>query len=375
MNCHADDANNTLNNIPNIIHFICISPMRFELYHYIAIKSAYKMHKPDIIYVYVDVEPRNNFYWECIKKYITIEIIIPPKKFRGRSIPYPQYQADIIRLEKLIERGGIYLDIDNFSLKPFTDLINNPNNKLIMGASPYKGLSVVEKLQDVDAISNSIIMTIPNHPLLTKWYEEMDQYMDDKIKWAYHAVCLPRDIINRNKELANIVTILDWHTYFCPFDWEQYPYIFDENFNHMMYKLDNFYTIVFYQTMVYDTYLKNLNIHFFKNNNNIFTQLFKKYVKFPINKLDQLYDMLWALYKGGDWKILDEYATLYNDMYSTHKNNININSLFLLSYAQYQLEKYTECRQNCEIIIKSNNIEDNIKNMAKYFLEKCNVIS
>lgn len=261
--------------IPNIIHFICISPMVFKIYHYIAISSA-MIHNPDIIYIYVDKEPENNIYWEDIKKNkkVIVEKITPSDIFRGVKILHPQYQADIIRLEKLIQRGGMYLDIDNMSLKSMQDLFDND---LVIGATFTDQNN--EENGGIDAMSNSIILARKNHPFLIEWYNNIHKYIYNGNPWAYHAVCLPRDILIKDKNLMDQVTLLDWHKKLCPRGlWKELPYIFNENENDRISDLDGFYTLVFYQTLFRDKYLIDITLDSVINNNDIFSKLFKKYV-------------------------------------------------------------------------------------------------
>ena len=288
--------------IPNIFHFICISPMKFELYHYLAVKSALLVHKPTTIFIYVDKEP-DGVYWELIRPFVIVETIVVTDTYFGVPVTYPQYKADIIRLEKLIERGGIYMDIDNLSIKSFTELFEN--NTLIMGGSLDKMPDVTEVTDEyipmLDAISNAIIMCEPNHPFLKKWYEELPNNLIGK-SWAYHAVCLPREILRNNKFSG--IKILHWNKYFCPIHmFDNDPFIFHSYGNSRINEITSCYTLVFYQTMVYDKYLKNITPESLFNTDCIFSRLFKKYLqasdveeaykkKYWVTLLDSKYDMI-----------------------------------------------------------------------------------
>ena len=66
------------------------------------------------IIIYNNIEPIGNKYWENIIKYpsVKIEKLIPPSSFDGFDLKHFQYKADVVRIEKLYEHGGIYLDID-----------------------------------------------------------------------------------------------------------------------------------------------------------------------------------------------------------------------------------------------------------------------
>lgn len=316
--------------IPNIFHFIAISPMRIELYHYLAITSAHDIHKPDKIYLYTDKEQTDNIYWNLLLPIITPEIITIPHTFHGISINFPQYQADIIRLEKLIERGGIYMDIDNLSIRPFTEFLNTTS--VIMGGSidslPNVKVIGKEHIKDLDAISNSIIMTPPNNPFLKKWYEELPNNLINK-PWAWHAVCLPREILKQNDYDINI---LHWNNYFCPIHMmDNNPFIFDSSCNHMIDKITTSYTLVFYQTMVYDKYLKNITYEYMLTNDNIFTKLYRKYVQ-SINP-ETLFILCRQYYENGQFKLLEDASKICLFNYPHPHPNHDI-SKFYLEYSK-----------------------------------------
>ena len=360
--------------IPKIFHFIRISPMKFKIYHYLAIMSTYVINKPEKIYVYVDEEPQNNIYWESIKQYITIEKIIPPKIFRGVIIDPPQYQADIIRLEKLLERGGIYLDIDNLTLSSFENLLDN---HFVMGGSPQK--NTPENLENkdffdkdcidkMDAISNSIIMAIPNHPFIKEWYDKIHLYINDKYPWAYHAVCLPRDILKENKEYFETVKIMNWMKYFCPEGmWKDDPYIFKENEyindnkQNKINELNNFYTLVFYQTLFQDKYLKKLDYFNVKYSNNIFSSIFSKYLRMMNNSEDDIIKLLWNNYLDHEWESLENNGIICEDIFKNDDNYNYYLSKFFVAYSQSAQKKFIESLNNFNTLIENNNVPDDIK--------------
>ena len=87
----------------------------FNIMRYLAIKSAYDVNKPDNIFFYYCYEPHGE-WWEKAKKYITPIKVEPPKEIFGNPIKSYAHQADVIRLQLLIEEGGIYLDSDTLCL-------------------------------------------------------------------------------------------------------------------------------------------------------------------------------------------------------------------------------------------------------------------
>ncbi len=332
--------------IPKIFHFVCITPMKFELYHYLAIVSTHFTNSPEKIYVYVDSEPRNNFLWESVRQYVTIERITVHKQFRGVEILHPQYQADIIRLEKLIQRGGVYLDIDTFVLKSFDDdLLLLSDHETVMG-----GDIVDDK---IETLSNAIILSVPNSAFLQLWYDTMDKYMYNGYPWAYHAVCLPKNILAQRQDLHDKVKVLSWNSYFRPFGWKiKVPFIFDNNRKDEISKLDAYYTVVFYQTIVYDKYLKNLTVDYFNKNDNIFTTLFSKYVMELKKYKASLYKSLWSNYNSKLWQSLEFNADIFVGLFVGEPVDKDYTyALFFLAFAQYKLEKFHKSKENYEKLL------------------------
>ena len=114
-------------NIPNIIHYIFglkEQTEEFQFVYYLSIYSNYLINNPNIIYFHYQYLPYG-YWWEKIKPLLTLEKIIPPSEIYGNKIFHYAHQTDIIRLQKLILHGGIYLDIDTICLKSFEDLLNN----------------------------------------------------------------------------------------------------------------------------------------------------------------------------------------------------------------------------------------------------------
>ena len=111
--------------IPKVIHFIFFGFTEFEYVHYLAVKSALKVHKDYQIKLHHTKLPQNNPLWNEISKQVTLVYCEPPTHFNGVELTSFQYKADVKRLEILIQEGGIYMDIDVISLKPFDNLLNN----------------------------------------------------------------------------------------------------------------------------------------------------------------------------------------------------------------------------------------------------------
>ncbi len=113
---------NEKTSIPNIIHFVFVNETFLEpflFYHYLAIYSAYLVNKPDKIYFYHKALPFGE-NWEKLLEIpnLILEEVDIPSKLKEKPLLNYAHKADVIRLEKLYERGGVYMDMDTISVRP-----------------------------------------------------------------------------------------------------------------------------------------------------------------------------------------------------------------------------------------------------------------
>lgn len=237
------------NKIPNIIHFIFFNSMEFLPLHYTAIKSAIEVHKPKKVYLYNDTRPVNNKYWDKIVQNDIVEVvdITAPTEYNGIKLEKPQYKADITRMELLIQQGGIYMDLDVVSLNSFENLLDH---SLVLGVEAADDENTTD-LNEVKSITNAVMLTEPNHPFMKEWFKQIGDNLENK-EWAYHAVCLPLDIL---KQTEYDVKILPRKS-FMPFDFRD-EYIFNDDRSHLT-KLEDSYTIHMWQTIWLDK-INNIN--------------------------------------------------------------------------------------------------------------------
>src|SRR5258708_6871344 len=115
--------------IPNVIHFIFgfapdFGGKPFSLVHYLAVKSAYMVNKPDCINLFCQHEPQGE-WWEKAKRYVNVVRVAPPEEVFGVRLYHFAHKADVMRLQVLMDQGGIYLDMDIICVRPFTPLLGH----------------------------------------------------------------------------------------------------------------------------------------------------------------------------------------------------------------------------------------------------------
>jgi len=89
--------------------------------HHAAVLSAARVNRPRQILFWHEHEPTGE-WWDASRPYLTLRKISAPTEVFGRPLLHPAHQADVVRLEALIEHGGVYMDSDVWCLKPFADL-------------------------------------------------------------------------------------------------------------------------------------------------------------------------------------------------------------------------------------------------------------
>ena len=253
--------------IPNIIHFIYFfgpNSRPFSYLNYLAVKIAHTVQQPDAIYFHCNEEPVGNIHWDNIKQYVTIVPTTQPTEYMGIRLEYPQYQADITRLQILLEQGGIYLDTDTLLLKPLTPFLDS------------ECVMCYDK-PDHSSINNALIMSAPGSRFIDKWLKAIPTNFRADI-WAYHAVVLPLELYKEDPALLN----LQGQEAFAPFGFND-KYIFSDNPADVK-RLDNTYAVHLWDT-IWNNELSQINNDYLVTAENLFTRLFKKYWNKRIMKI------------------------------------------------------------------------------------------
>lgn len=187
--------------VPDIIHFIWLTGPNsrpFSYINYLAVKAAALVHKPSKLLMHCNVAPEDNPHWDNASKFFTLVPCNAPEEIRGVPIKYVQYQSDVLRMEILIQHGGIYIDSDMILLRPLHDLMDS-------------SLTLAE--ESPSSIANGVILAAPESEFLKIWQDKIPEAMKSPT-WAYHAVVLPVQLFH---EYPHLVTIRD-SSYFFPLD-------------------------------------------------------------------------------------------------------------------------------------------------------------
>ena len=165
--------------IPNIIHFVYFGGRPLGLVEYLAVRSAIEVNKPEVVYWYGD-EELSGEWGEKILKLVCFEKVKTINVAFGVAIVHPAHKADILRLQKLIERGGIYLDLDVICRNPFTPLLNN---RVVLGKEVNMGKLV--------GLCNAVILAQKQENYTRRFLEGFDP---NRSLWQGFRSTGPKDI-------------------------------------------------------------------------------------------------------------------------------------------------------------------------------------
>lgn len=214
--------------IPNKFHFVHLtdggSYRPFGLHHYLCIKSCHDVNEPDEIVFYCNVEPTGE-WWDKAKQYVRVVLVEPPTEIFGHPITQLAHKSDVIRLQVLMEEGGIYADMDTLFIKPYTPFLNN---KCVLGEQNVGGAEGLcpavimsesgdESLMDAEFIKTWLIN-------FQGWFQGGPPGSDG---WCTHSVILPAQMA---KQFPDKVFVADYKCFFWPlYHGEHLKWLFEDN--------------------------------------------------------------------------------------------------------------------------------------------------
>lgn len=199
--------------IPDVVHFVLVSNdgQRSELSyaHFLSIKTALARMNASAIKLHTFDLDTDNEWWRQVQDRVTLvrmdrDEIVPPHGLLLSELSLA-HQADVIRLDIIQREGGIYLDLDVYTLKPFTDLLGNERDMLLghEGANRY-------------GLCNAVIIARPDSDFIALWRDSYKTF--NPKKWNEHSVLKPKQLQVAHPSL---VCPLAPTVFFWPF-WEKW---------------------------------------------------------------------------------------------------------------------------------------------------------
>lgn len=195
--------------IPNQFHFVFgLKKQRkpFHLCYYLCIESCFRVNQPDKIYFYYHYEPYGK-YWDLAKRRVIPERVdlngfVSQYKYGFRNRHCKRYRyahhSDFIRLEKLIERGGIYADIDTIFVNRIPEILFSKPFALGRENDVY----CFKTKQSRPSLCNAFILSRKQSDFAIIWLENMEKEFDGS--WSEHSTFLPQRLSEQYPSLIHV---------------------------------------------------------------------------------------------------------------------------------------------------------------------------
>ncbi len=194
--------------IPHIAHFVFgLRPQLqpFHVLHYIALESCRRILRPEKIFLHYHHLPFG-VYWDTIRPHLELVRVDPATEvlradYDDKLVPEEYryaHHSDFIRLDALIEHGGVYADIDTVFLQPYPDdLYDQP---FVIGREP----SVVDEItgESRPSLCNAVLMSRPGSEFAAAWRERMGSAINGT--WSNHSGFLAQALTEERPDAVHV---------------------------------------------------------------------------------------------------------------------------------------------------------------------------
>jgi len=197
----------TAKRIPKYFHFVYGLRRQtepFHLVHYLCLESCLRVNQPECLFFHYHHEPWGE-YWDLIRDRIQLVRVSHPVFLKGyryadRHVEKYRYahEADFIRLDALIEHGGVYADIDTLFVNPIPEALFH---------APFV-LGREDDIQDPStgrvrpSLCNAFTLSEPGAEFARLWRDRCEKEFDGS--WSRHSTLLPSDLAGERPELIHV---------------------------------------------------------------------------------------------------------------------------------------------------------------------------
>jgi len=196
--------------IPNQFHFVFVKQTEpFHLVFYLCIESCLQVNTPEKVYFHYLDEPYGRL-WEIIKEKITPvpldrDAYKAHEEFVRRKMPRAWKKkfsyapaSDFIRLEKLLEYGGIYADIDTLFINKIPEHLRQ--HPFVMGFE--RDFYDETAHRSTPSLCSAFMMSEAGAAFGKIWLEEMKRVYDGS--WNKHSCLLAYQLSLQYPDLIHI---------------------------------------------------------------------------------------------------------------------------------------------------------------------------
>ncbi len=187
----------------------------FHLVHYLAVASAIAVLEPAAVLFHCDQVPYG-VYWDLLRPQVTLQRVRPASVVE--DFPYDDalvaanvhaHHADVIRLDVLLEHGGVYADIDTLFVAP------PPEECWTAEAAIGREADVFDSRigRPRTSLSNAVLFGHPGAAYLRAWRERIEVALDGS--WSAHSCLLADDLATEMPASVQVVPQRAFH-HFAP---------------------------------------------------------------------------------------------------------------------------------------------------------------
>lgn len=195
--------------VPKIVHFIFglssdFGGKPFGMVHHLVIRAALRSVQPTIAMFHHAHEPQGE-WWAKTRPLLALRKVKSPTSIYGRYLRRFAHQADVLRLELLLQFGGVYLDLDVLLLRPL--------DQLIARAAIASGGVVLahEGIDGTIGAGNALMACVRNASIMVTWYDRYHEFSDSV--WNGFSVRLPMELAIAQ---PGTIALLDYTTMYWP---------------------------------------------------------------------------------------------------------------------------------------------------------------
>ncbi|XP_071102470.1 uncharacterized protein [Haliotis cracherodii] len=201
-----------LNNsvVSDIVHVTWYSGPKTLMFHqFVSLLSIRKVLKPKRLLFWYAVKPEGMYWDQAVERLPELTPVhrALPTSILGRPVNASDKQADIARLEAVMEYGGIYIDLDVIVVKPFKPLFK---------------YNVTMGYEAPGTLSTGIIVAKPWAEFLKLWYRQCAEDGKRDVKVSLNQPETLLHIEATSMTLPNTDTAMYGSK---PFDWETSNYV------------------------------------------------------------------------------------------------------------------------------------------------------
>ena len=182
--------------IPNDYHFVFgLHPQSGPMHvaHYLCLESCRQVNRPDRIHFHYRHEPHGS-WWDRIRPHLTLHRVgkssqaplVRPGDESAEALVIREsgwlyaHEADFLRLNVLLESGGVYADMDTLFVQALPQRLRQ--YEFVLGEEPPQaGAQGVLR----PSLCNAMILSRPDAPFAARWLDEMRRVYDGS--WDRHS--------------------------------------------------------------------------------------------------------------------------------------------------------------------------------------------